>query len=509
MNTDSSHGHMTIELPGAAGEEVYVESLAGREALGRTYRFEISLLSKKPIDLESMLGKAAKLTLQRAGESVSFLGVIGSARTGDPTSNREFSYHVVIEPELAMLRHSAQNQVYGTDKDVTVVDIIQGELADANKAGSNTASSRVARQIQSELLIAAADYPKLDFVFQYRENDLNFLCRMCERFGIYFAFDHSEDREKVVFGDRKEHFSKLSGSRVTDELAYRSRNQALGTDSFGIWSFNAHYETSSGTVALREYNEDTPKVSLSVSEDASYAGQGVTTCYGENYPVVPDGQFIARRRVDQFEGQRLQFRGESNVPNLRPGLFFRLKDHPVSGLDGLYTVISVEHACTTSTPIGFSSAEKQPAPYTNRFVCVPFDKGYRPPMVTPKPVVSGYMVAFVDGEADGSRAELDDSGRYKVRIPDEESGLLNGKASHFVRKMEPYGGGDGYGSHSTLLKGTEVLIGFLQGDPDRPVILGAVSNGEQINPVTSANQTVAHRMKTASGVVFQINDGPA
>jgi|GEM_PF-1235333 len=507
MSAESSHGHMTIELPGAAGEEVYVESLTANEALGRTYRFEVSLISKKPVDLESLLGKAAKLTLGKSGESVSFLGVVGSARTGDPTPNREFCYEVVLEPELAMLRHSAQNQVYGTDRDVTVVDIIQGELADANKSGSNTASSRVARQIQSDLLISASDYPKLDFVFQYRENDLNFLSRMCERFGIYFSFDHSGEREKVIFGDRKEHFSKLGGSQITDELAYRSKNQVLGTDTFGVWSFNALYETQSGTVALREYNEDTPKVSLAVSEDASYAGQGVATLYGENYPVVPDGQFLAKRRVEQLEGQRLQFRGESNIPNLRPGLFFRLKDHPISELDGLYIVISVAHACTVSTPIGFSSSEKQPEPYTNRFVCVPFDKGYRPPMATPKPLVSGYMIAFIDGEADGSRAELDDSGRYKVRIPDEESGLLGGKASHVVRKMEPYGGGDGYGSHSTLLKGTEVLLAFLQGDPDRPVVMGAVSNGEQINPVTSANQTVAHRMKTASGVVFQINDG--
>lgn len=509
MSAESSYGHMSIKLPGDPGEEIYVESLVGREALGETYVFEVSLLSKKPIDLESLLGKTARVTLERAGESMAVAGVVGSARTGDPTPNREFSYSVVIEPELAMLRHSAQNQVYGTDKDVTVVDIIQGELSDANKSGSNTASSRVARQIQSDLLVSASDYPKLDFVFQYRESDLNFLCRMCERFGIYFAFDQSGDREKVVFGDRKEHFTKLSGNQITEELPYRSKNQVMGTDSFGVWSFNALYETKSGTIELREYNELTPKVSLSVSENASFTGQGVTALYGENYPTVSDGQFIAKRRVDQVEGQRLQFVGESNVPNLRPGLFFQLKDHPLSDLDGLYIIISVEHACTVSTPIGFSSSDKEPVPYANRFVCVPFDKGYRPPVVTPKPVISGYMVAFIDGESDGTRAELDEYGRYKVRILDDESGLLNGKASHEVRKMEPYGGGDGYGSHSTLLKGTEVLIGFLQGDPDRPVVLGAVSNGEQMNPVTSTNQNVAHRTKTASGIVFQISDGSA
>ncbi|MET1413042.1 type VI secretion system Vgr family protein [Roseibium sp. HPY-6] len=507
MSAEQLSGQMSIKLPGDAGEEVYVESLRASEALGKTYRYEISLISKKPINLEDLLGQSTKLEFKKAHETVAFIGVVGAARTCDPTPNREFCYEIVLEPELAMLRHSGQNQVYGTDKDVTVVDIIQGELADANKSSSSTSSDRVARQIQSDLLVAASDYPKLDFVFQYQETDLNFLMRMCERFGIYFAFDQTGDREKVIFGDKKEHFTKLSGENINEELAYRSKHQVLGTDSFGVWSFNANYETQSGTVALREFNEDTPKVSLSVSANASFQGQGVTTLYGENYPVVADGDFIAKRRVDQIEGERLQFVGESNIPNLRPGLFFRLKDHPISELDGLYIVISVDHSCTISTPIGFSSSNKEPAPYQNRFVCVPFDKGYRPPVRTPKPMVNGYMVGFVDGETDGKRAELDDYGRYKIRIIDEESGLLNGLASYFVRKMEPYGGGDGFGSHSTLTKDTEVLLGFLQGDPDRPVILGAVSNGEQTNPVTSTNQNVAHRTKTSSGIVFQISDG--
>jgi len=117
------------------------------------------------------------------------------------------------------------------------------------------------------------------------------------------------------------------------------------------------------------------------------------------------------------------------------------------------------------------------------------------------------LLGIVDGEINNGRAELDKYGRYRVRILDEESGLANGKASHFLRKVEPYGGGDGFGSHSTLLIGTEVMLAFLHGDPDRPVIVGAFSNAEQSNTVTSANFSVAHRMRTASGAIFQISDG--
>ncbi|MBO9424575.1 type VI secretion system tip protein VgrG [Labrenzia sp. R4_1] len=509
MSSEAMQGKMSITLPGVSSSDVYVEALHGVEALTDGYRFTTDIVSKDPIKLPDMMGKAATLTLEMGEEKMQAQGVIEGAETRDPTPNREFCYRFVIEPELSMLRHSAQNQVYGTDKDVTVVDILTSELSDANKKNSNTSSSRVPRQIQYDMLPSSGDYPKLHFVMQYREHDLNFLKRMCERFGIFFSFDHSSDKEKVVFGDRKEHFTKLSGKQITEELSYRSKEQVMGTGDFGIWSFNQKFITQSGTVALREYNEETPKVDLFVSQDASFPGQGITTRYGEHYATVSEGNFIAKRRVELVETERQQFVGESNIPLLRPGYFFQLKDHPIRDLDGLYIVTEVTHSCVNTTPLGFSSADMTPEPYRNRFVCVPFDNGFRPSIVTPKPSIPGYISAVIDGETEGKRAELDSAGRYRVRILDEESGLSQGKASYVVRKMEPYGGGDGYGSHSTLLIGTEVLLGFLHGDPDRPVILGAVSNGEQVNPVTATNQNVAHRTRTASGIIMQISDGSA
>ncbi|GAA0783446.1 type VI secretion system tip protein VgrG [Roseibium denhamense] len=509
MSNEGKQAHMNITLPGMSRSDVYVERVKGTEALNAGYRFTVDTVTKDPLKLPDMMGKTATLTLEMDQEKLQVVGVIGGAETRDPTPNRQFCYRFVLEPELAMLRHSAQNQVYGTDKDVTVVDIVQSELSDANKKNSTTSSKRVPRQIQFDMLPSAGDYPKLHFVMQYREDDLNFLCRMCERFGIFFSFDHSSDKEKLIFGDRKEHFTKLSGSKISEKLPYRSREQVLGTGDFGIWSFNQSFITQSGSVALREYNEETPKVDLGVSQDTSFPGQGVTTRYGEHYATVSEGNFIAKRRAELVENTRQQYRGTSNIPQMRPGLFFQLTDHPISDLDGLYIITEVTHSCTNTTPLGFSSSDMSPEPYKNEFVCVPFDGGFRPLLVTPKPSIPGYLSAVIDGETEGKRAELDKAGRYRVRILDEESGLSKGKASYVVRKMEPYGGGDGYGSHSTLLIGTEVLLGFLHGDPDRPVILGAVSNGEQVNPVTATNQNVAHRTRTASGIIMQISDGSA
>src|SRR5262249_34488288 len=156
------------------------------------------------------------------------------------------------------------------------------------------------------------------------------------------------------------------------------------------------------------------------------------------------------------------------IPLLRPGLFFRLVDHPDSAFEKLYVVTEVEHGITEPTALGFTSSDKNAEPYFNRFTCIPFDVPFRPKVVTPKPVVHGVLVAFIDGDDSVRKAQIDEYGRYRVRIVDEESGLSGGKASHLVRKAEPYGGGDQYGSHSTLLVGTEILLSFVNGDPDRP-----------------------------------------
>lgn len=500
---------LAITLPGMDRNAVHVESVVGHESLGQAYEFTVDAISQKPLSLEQMIGKAAKIEIRVVDEEAVVHGVVGIAETRDPTQNREFCYRFRIVPELAMLKYSAQNQVYGTDKDVTVVDIVENELSDANKGGSKIASSRVARQLQHEMLADTSTYPKLDFVMQYRESDFAFISRLCEKFGIFFMFDHGGDREKIIFGDRKEHFRKVDGRTLSQDLPFRGSAQIRSRGDFAVRSFNAAYEAQSGTVSLREYNEETPKVDLSVSKNAAFTGQGSRVDYGENYRTKAEGQFLADRRAEELETRRLQFHGESNIPLIRPGLFFKLIDHPIDDFEQLYIITEVEHRITEQTPLGFSSPDKTEEPYVNRFTCVPFETGYRPPRVTPKPVISGYLSAFVDAAGDGKRAEIDKYGRYRVRIVDEESGLKDGKASFLVRKMEPYGGADGRGAHSTLLKDTEVALAFLGGDPDRPVIIGALSNAEMNNTVTGENQNVAHRTVTSSGIIHQICDGAA
>ncbi|MBR0558394.1 type VI secretion system tip protein VgrG [Ciceribacter sp. L1K23] len=495
-----------ISLPNLDEDAVHADQVRGREALSELYEFEVDVISPKVLDLESMLGKAAKLTIKVLDETFEVKGIILFAGSLDPTRNREFVYRIVIGPAMSLMRLSGQNQVYGTDRDMTVLDIIDAELSDAVKSGSVTGGNRAARRIPHRMLASGA-YPKLPFVLQYLESDFAFFSRLCEKFGIFYAFDHKGEQEELLICDRNVHFNRMAGKDLTEELPFRSGEQLIGSGGFAVRSFNSAWTVKPGHVQLRDYNDDTPSVDLKVTASTSFEGQGIEVRYGEHYATPQDGQSLAKVRAEMLEAERLRFIGKSNIPLMRPGMFFKLVDHPDSAFERHYAVTEVVHRIAEPTPSGFSSPDKVAEPYSNEFVCLPMDAPFRPSLKTPKPIVHGLLHAVIDGSEGADRAELDDQGRYHVRILDEESGLSGGKASHTVRKAEPYGGGDGYGSHSTLLVGTEVLLAFINGDPDRPVIAGAMSNGEKSNPVSERNAAVAHRTRTASGIVFEFNDG--
>jgi type VI secretion system secreted protein VgrG len=489
-----------VTLPNAERGAIYAERVDGHEALGQTYEYTVDLVSRDRLSLEPMLGGAATLEMRVHDENAVVRGVVAAARTRDVTHAGDFCYQVVIAPEFGMLKYSAQNQVYGTDGDVTLTDIIEAEMRDANKAGSKTATLRPPRQLDYQMLLDRDDYPGLPFVMQYRESDYDFICRLLEKFGATFRFDHDGKREKVVFIDQGAHFPAVNGHQLGKELPFRPRTHSVGYDRFAVRSFNADYVVSSGAVALREYNWQTPGVNLDVDCETSFGGQGVTTFYGEHYRTEAEGEFLAGRRAELLKAQRRTFRGTSDIPLMRPGYYFQLDGHAESDLDGLYKIVEVTHAMTAPAQQGYGSASGASRIYENSFVCIPFDTEYRPALRTPRPVVNGFMLAVT---TEGP----DKWGNYTVRILEDESGRTGGEASHSVRKAEFSTSGDGSGVATKLELGTEVMLIFRHGNPDRPVIVGAVSNAEQTSTITSENQGVAYLQKTNSGIVMRFSDG--
>ncbi|MBE0556546.1 MAG: type VI secretion system tip protein VgrG, partial [Proteobacteria bacterium] len=238
-------------------------------------------------------------------------------------------------------------------------------------------------------------------------------------------------------------------------------------------------------------------------------GRGEIYLYGEHFPDRSEGERLAKVRAEEYLCREKIFHGRSTIPAIRPGYLFNLQRHYSSDFNRQYLTTTVRHEGSQEfylvSGLGVTGLqEKEGLFYRNSFECIPGATQYRPARTTPKPRISGTLSARIDAAGSGQYAELDGHGRYKVIMPFDLSGRKDGKASAWVRMMQPYAG-EGMGFHAPLHKGTEVLLSFIEADPDRPVIAGAVPNAETPSPVNDANQTQV-RLVSGSGNVMHMED---
>jgi type VI secretion system secreted protein VgrG len=207
-------------------------------------------------------------------------------------------------------------------------------------------------------------------------------------------------------------------------------------------------------------------------------------------------------RAEEIKCRERLYTGAGDHKAFRAGSTFQLSDHPRADFNAEYLLTEVRHHLDQVLGLPWASATG--TTYRNQFVAIPKSQTFRPERKTEWPSIHGFMHAKIDAGGSGQTAEIDDQGRYKVLLPFDLSGKSGGKASRYVRMMQPYAGG-GMGMHFPLHKGTEVLLGFLDGDPDRPIILGAVPNPETGSPVTGKNQSQC-KIHTGGGNSLTIED---
>lgn len=496
LDRPASHD-TTIALSLASGgirDGLHVERVTGREAISEPYAYRVAFRSDKAISPEDVIGERAKLTLNTEAGELAVHGVVVEFAAEDPLGDQGHLYAAVIAPRLRMLELSRQNQVYGSTSKVSVKDIIQKELEGSLAANHGHIT------IDHELNLAAS-YREREFIVQYNETDLAFLSRWCEGNGIFYFFKQGDDGETAVFGDSNVAFIEAKS------LPYRHGHDAITTSQAAVTSFGFVARSVTKSVVLREYNPEKPALLLRARAEVEGGKTGTVIEYGQHFLEPDEGDQLAKVRAEEIACRAKIFRGVSNAPQLRPGMFFSLSGHP--SLDDRYLVISVEHEVSTPAPVGYGTGEAVAgAPYGNRFEAIPLSVPFRPERRTSRPLAAGLFNAFVDGEADGTRAEVDMQGRYKVRLRYDEGDSAEGKASEFLRKAEPYAGPSDTGMHFPLLKGTEVVLSCVNGDIDRPIIVGAVPNPLTPNVVSKRNRTL-NRFRSPSGTLFEMNDGSA
>ncbi len=474
-NTERRFAFASKALPQDALEVV---SFTGTEALSELYAFDLVLASRRDdLDLDEVIGAPAVLTINgKLGRHVRGGVVSAFALTGKTDDLAFYRASLVPKAHLAALVENARIFL-----DKTPVECVTGTFQAAG----------LVQGVDFEFRLTGSG-PSRPFVTQYRETDFAFASRWMERDGLYFFFEQPESGPKMVITDSKSAHQPLKGA---SELRYETPSGLVeDEDREGVFDFVQRFSPVPKSVMLLDYYYETPSAELRAEAPVASDGVGTMRLYGDHFRSVNEGKALAGIRAEEFLCRREVCEGASAFAGVSPGYLMRLTNHFQDAVNREYLIVSARHE---GRQFGFLTAglglshKPDGAPetfYRNAFTAIPSSVQFRPARVTPWPRMEGLMNAKIDGEGGGQYPEVDGQGRYKIITAYDLSGRKDGKASKWTRMAQPYGG-DGHGMHFPLHKGCEVLYACEDGDPDRPVILGAAPNPDNKSVVTSENQT--------------------
>ncbi len=459
-------------------EDVEIARVEGHERIGQLYQFDIEIVSKSAsgYDVEAMTGVPAAMVFVEEGAAIRQIdGLIVQVTEGLDELSSHPSYRLRLVPRAHVLTLIRTQEVF---LDCTVVDVIEKKLKLC--------------ELDHELLLSG-DYPEREFIVQYAETDLAFISRLCEHVGISFYHARDDDRVKLVFTDDNR-FHRLAEER--HEVPFVPRGEHLD-----IYDLDRESNMIPRVYVVSDYNYRTPLVDLkAMCESPVGAGGGVVE-HGAHFKTTAQGEVLAAIRREAAECRRVQLRGKTDRADLGAGAMFALTDHPQFAESDL--LVTEAHHELRQVAGGTSSGDLS---YVNRFVAVSSATSFRPERLTPRPRMQGIVNGIVLARpgTDGTQPWLDGEGRYTVRILFDTASHEE-KASHAMRMAQAHSG-PGYGTHFPLRPGVEVLMAFIDGDVDRPIIVGSVPNPVTPSPVVE-NESLHHRIQTATGVKLEFEDG--
>ncbi len=477
-----SHNHHLLSVKGCeAGLDVL--AFEGDEALSQPFRYRIEFTSADhDISKEMMLMKAASLTLQAPvaqGFGINVqqpVRVIQGVVTGFErlsTSRDETHYALTLQPRLALLNRSHQNAIY---QDQSVPQIVEKILRE-----------RHGLRGQDFLFSLTKTYPRREQVMQYGEDDLRFITRLLGEVGIWFRFtaDTRLHIDVAEFCDSQQGYEK----GLTLPSVPPSGQQSAGVDA--VWEMACRHRVVEQQVSTRDYNYREATADMNAQVDVT---RGETTTFGEAYhwgdnyltagnvhdrhPAPESGAFYARLRHERYLNGQTRMQATTSCPTLCPGQVLKVTGgEEVAGefADGVLVTAMHSHA-------------RRDADFAVEFAGIPDspDVGYRPEPGA-RPVMAGTLPARVTSTRENDTyGHIDKHGRYRVNMLFDRARWETGFESLWVRQSRPYAG-DTYGLHLPLLAGTEVAIGFEDGNPDRPYIAGVLHDSAHGDHVTIRN----------------------
>jgi type VI secretion system secreted protein VgrG len=460
-----SQTHRILSANSPLGKDVLVlTGFQGREEMSRLFSYTLDLVSENTsIGANAIVGKPISWSVHPIGGEVRhFHGIVQQFSAGVVDRRELREYSAVVVPSLWLLTRTTDCRIF---QNKSVPDIVKIILGDAG--------------LTDYKMNLSGTYPTLEYCVQYRESDFDFLSRMLEEYGIFYYVEHSADRHVLMFCDQKSGYKDLPGKKV------RFMDDAQAARSVNSWRHKCQFR--SGKWAQTDYNFETPSGPLLTNTDALVKVPGAEKFEQFDYPgrygKKPDGDPLTKVRMEEEETHFDTVSGVGTCNAFSPGFKFALTGFKAE--EGkTYVLTAVEHTARDTS----YAAGGETQMYANTFTCIPDSVTFRPECTTPRTGIWGPQTAVVVGPK-GEEIYTDKYGRVKVQFHWDRLGKKDENSSCWVRVSQNWAGKN-WGVAFWPRIGQEVIVDFLEGDPDRPIITGRVYNAEQMPPYAMpANQT--------------------
>ena len=471
-----------------SGQKLLVVDFEIDESISSPFEAVLTLASEEEVPPDQAVDQEALLTILSEEADRYLHGIVNSfVQTGYRTKNkgeiRFYLYKATVVPAIWRLSLEQDCRIF---QEMSTQEIVEKIL----KEGAVT-PDRFEFRLQGS-------YPQREYCVQYRESDLDFISRLLEEEGIFYFFEHSQSKHLLVFGDGTPVYKPIEGNpEVKFHLGYSPTSAAEAQEEY-IDSFKISKNVRTGKVTLRDFNFKKPSLDLTAPE----TGEKYQKLERYDYPGIYEdegrGRSLAKVRLEQSMVYEETADGNGVCPRLTPGFTFKLKDHHIGSFNREFLVVSLSHRGAQPQVLGEQTDTDASFSYQNKLFGIPSETPMRPEQKTPKQFVRGPQTAIVVGPP-GEEIYTDEHGRVKVQFHWDREGKMDDKSSCWIRVSQLWAGAN-WGAMFIPRIGHEVIVDFVEGDPDRPIITGRVYHGANSPPYSLPDEKTRSTIKSDSTI---------
>jgi type VI secretion system secreted protein VgrG len=455
------HRVLAVNCPLGA-DVLLLHRMQAREQLSRLFEYRLECYSEDPgVDLDALLGQPMTVRLETPQQTTRYFNGLVSDGSRVPGRGRYASYRFTLRPWPWLLSRTSNCRIFQNQK---APDIIKQVFREGGFAEFTD-------------LLDAGKYREREYCVQYRETDLDFVSRLMEEEGIFYYFKHEDGKHTLLLADADSAHEPVPGYETVPYFPDHNEDER---EYIHDWSLSQTLQP--GFVALNDFDFKLPRKPLHsrLGQKREHARADYEIYdYPGRYVEAGDGEHYARIRLQELQARHKTLGGQSNARGLAVGALLKLQHNPLDKDDTEYLISAADYQLHSDEFETRDGAGAEPL-YACAFQVIEVAQPYSPPRLTPKPLVQGPQSAIVVGPS-GEEIHTDEHGRVKCQFHWDRYGKADENSSCWIRVSHPWAG-KGWGAVAIPRIGQEVIVDFLEGDPDQPIITGRVYNGEQKPP---------------------------